>query len=213
MFNDCNPYTNGEVLFFNSIKNECKIIFDVGASDNSIFIDVPCEVHYFEPLPLNIENLIKKGNKNVNAFYNNFGLSDKEEILKYYDNHGSFINREIGYSKTPSHYSGNDLIVKRCDEYIINNNIDEISFMKIDVEGYEINVLKGIGDKIKIIDYIQFEYGSAVADGNYRMIDIINYLKSFNFGDFSYLSNTGLVKINDYSDHWNHCNIVCKNLN
>jgi FkbM family methyltransferase len=213
MFDDCNPFTNGEIMFFESIKDKCKIIFDVGASDDSYFINVPCEVHYFEPLPRNIENLKIKENKNTKSFFNNFGLSDKQETLKYYDNHGSFINREIGYSRTPSHYSGIDLLVKRCDGYIIENKIEQIDFMKIDVEGYEINVLRGLGEQLKNIKHIQFEYGSAVADGNYKMIDIVELLKTFNFGNFSYLSNRGLVPINNFSDHWRHCNIICDNLN
>jgi hypothetical protein len=34
MFNNTNPETNGERRFFNSIKENCTLIFDVGASDD-----------------------------------------------------------------------------------------------------------------------------------------------------------------------------------
>ena len=40
---------DGEKWFFNQIKEDIDVIYDVGASDNSIFVDFTGEVHYFEP--------------------------------------------------------------------------------------------------------------------------------------------------------------------
>jgi FkbM family methyltransferase len=211
MFNDINPATNGEIKYYQSIKEQCKTVFDVGASDNSIFIGEEVETHYFEPLERNLNVLKNKKNRNTISKFNLFGLSDTEETLKYYDNHGSLIDRSIGPSRLVSNYSGVNVLVKRADEYIIQNNINNIDFLKIDVEGYELKVFKGFADKLKIVKYMQFEYGMAVADGNYTMLDMINYLKSYGFIDFSYISNDGLVPINDFTDHFNYCNIACKN--
>ena len=39
-----------------------------------------------------------------------------------------------------------------------------IDFFKIDVEGHEMDVLKGIGDKISNIKLIQFEFGGCNID-------------------------------------------------
>ena len=211
MFNNTNPETNGERRFFNSIKENCSIIFDVGSSVDSIFLNDNIEIHYFEPLKRNLDNLIIKENKNINPKFNCFGLSDVEETLKYYDNHGSLINRSEKFSKTPSYYSGIDVLVKRGDEYVNDNNITKIDFLKLDVEGYELKVLKGFGDKLKMVKYIQFEYGSGTADADCTMLDLVNYLREFGFTDFSYLSGDGLIPINDFSDHWNFCNIMCVN--
>ena len=49
--------------------------------------------------------------------------------------------------------------------------------MKIDVEGFELNVLKGFGDKLNNVTFIQFEYGDGLKDAGFKMIDIIDYLK------------------------------------
>ena len=39
MFNNCDPKTNGEELFFSSIKNNIKNIFDIGCSYDSEYIN------------------------------------------------------------------------------------------------------------------------------------------------------------------------------
>ena len=62
-----------------------------------------------------------------------------------------------------------------------------------------------------MVNYIHFEDGSGTADADCTMLDLVNYLREFGFTDFSYLSGDGLIPINDFSDHWNFCNIMCVN--
>jgi hypothetical protein len=50
-------------------------------------------------------------------------------------------------------------------------------------------------------------------DNNTKLIDVINYLKEYGFYKFSYLTNNGTILINDFSDHYHYCNIVCINKN
>ena len=38
------------------------------------------------------------------------------------------------------------------------NNINQISLLKIDTEGYEYEVLKGLKKKIQLVDMIMFEH-------------------------------------------------------
>ena len=57
------------------------------------------------------------------------------------------------------------------------NNIKNIDFLKIDTEGYELNVLKGFEDFLENIKIVQFEYGGTFLDNNTKLIDVINYLK------------------------------------
>lgn len=53
----------------------------------------------------------------------------------------------------------------RFDEYSVNNIIDkDIDLLKIDVEGHELKVLEGVGEKIKNIKIIQFEFGGCNID-------------------------------------------------
>jgi hypothetical protein len=104
-------------------------------------------------------------------------------------------------------------ILKKGKDYIINNNIKNIDFLKIDTEGYELKVLEGFEDYLSNIKIIQFEYGGTFLDNNTKLFDIIYYLEKYGFHKFSYLTNYGLVALTDFNDHYQYCNIVCVNKN
>ena len=208
MFNDFNPETNGELFFINKIKNEIDVVFDVGAAE-SIYLNTEKEIHYFEPVPLFLNQLKDTKNKNKKSVFNNFGLSDNEETLDYYTTFQSFVNRSIDRKDSPKI----QLSVKKGINYMLENNIKKIGLLKIDTEGFELNVLKGFDDKLKNIKYIQFEYGGTYKDNNIKLIDVVNYLKNFGFDGFSYLSNENFVPILDFEDHYQFSNIICKNNN
>ena len=59
MFNNDNPETNGEKKFYNYIKNDIKLIFDVGCRTDTEFLNFNGEVHYFDPVKEFIDNLSK----------------------------------------------------------------------------------------------------------------------------------------------------------
>ena len=71
----------------------------------------------------------------------------------------------------------------KLDNYINNNlNIDIIDILKIDTEGYEYYVLKGIENNIKKIKVIYFEHHfDDMIIKNYNLTDIHNYLLKNNF--------------------------------
>ena len=62
------------------------------------------------------------------------------------------------------------------------NNINKISFLKIDTEGYEYEILKGLKKKIQFVDTIMFEhhYDNMIIK-NYTFRDMNNFLKMNNF--------------------------------
>jgi len=93
----------------------------------------------------------------------------------------------------------------------MDKSITNIDFLKIDTEGYELDVLQGFEDSLKNIKIIQFEYGGTFLDNNIKLIDVINYLDQNGFYKFSYLTNNGTVLITDFNDHYQYCNIVCIN--
>jgi FkbM family methyltransferase len=212
MFNNCNSKTNGEEKFFTCIKDNIHIVFDVGCRSDSEYINFCGEVHYFDPVNEFIENLKNQTNVNKTSYFNNFGLGDENKELYYYPRYQSF------YDRTKSCHISDDahkilLHIKRGSDYVINNNIKMIDFLKIDTEGYELNVLKGFGDFIKNINIIQFEYGGTFLDNNIKLIDVKEYLEQNGFYKFSYLTNDGPTIITDFSDHYQYCNIVCINKN
>lgn len=206
MFNNDNEKTNGELRFVESIKNDVDIIFDVGCRSDSLFTSMDKIVHYFDPNDMFLNALSKLPNDNKESYFNDFGLSDEKGELVYYGNCHSFVDR----TETCG-IDNNTKILKidTAETYINANNITSIDFLKIDTEGYELNVVKGFGEKIGIVNIIQFEYGGTFKDAGIKLIDMIDYLKSKGFSNFSYLNSTGTEPIVDFADHYNYCNIVC----
>lgn len=99
MFNNCVPETNGETNFFEHIKKNVSIIFDVGCQA-STFLDFKGEVHYFDPVPEFIETLINTPNKNTKSKFNKFGLGNATKILDFYTNYQSFYDRTLSCGKS-----------------------------------------------------------------------------------------------------------------
>jgi len=212
MFNNDNSETNGEKRFFNHIKDKVNVIFDVGCRYDSEFMNFKGEVHYFDPINNFIEQLKNKKNINKKSYFNNFGLGNENNELYYYPNYQSFYDRVNSCGRSDD--SNKILLyIKKGKDYVINNNIETIDFLKIDTEGYELNVLTGFDDFLENIKIIQFEYGGTFLDNNTKLIDVIKYLGNKNFYKFSYLTNNGPILITDFNDHYQYCNIVCINKN
>ena len=66
--------------------------------------------------------------------------------------------------------------------YIIEKNINKIDFIKIDTEGYEYYVLKGLQNQFQKVKLILFEHHyDNMLIKNYKFTDIHNFLLKNNF--------------------------------
>ena len=70
----------------------------------------------------------------------------------------------------------------KLSNYLIKNNIDNVDFLKIDTEGYELEVLIGAKEILSKINIILFEhhYDDMIAK-NYKFYDIHNFLLTNHF--------------------------------
>ena len=67
-------------------------------------------------------------------------------------------------------------------DFIDQNNIEKIDFIKIDTEGYEYEILKGLEKKFEIVKLIMFEHHyHDMLKKNYKFTDIHSLLKQNNF--------------------------------
>ena len=206
MFNNCDQKTNGEEAFYKKIRERIRVVFDVGCRSDSLFTEFEGEVHYFDPMPAFIENLKMQPNQNKTAVFNTFGLGDANKEVFYYPKYESFCDRTV--SCTVSDDANKVLLrMKRGADCV--GDLQGIDFLKIDTEGFELNVLQGFGDFLEKIKIIQFEYGGTYLDNNVKLIDVVKYLEDHGFHQFSYLTHEGPILIKDFSDHYAYCNVVC----
>jgi len=101
-------------------------------------------VHSFEPIPEYFQKIkkIAEMNKGYKIIVNPFAIGDEEGKIKIY------ISSQIGCDTVISAKADGknflEVPVKRLDNYIIENKIHNIKIIKIDVEGFEFPVLKGL---------------------------------------------------------------------
>jgi len=207
-----------EVRFVEHVKQVYQhpiTLIDVGANKGEytrLFIEaLPCRrVHLFEPIPglydrLPSDDICKRynmalGAENTTAVFN-----------RVVNGHGqsSLLDRE--------HYKRANKIINKINVEVrkLQDVIPEehVHVLKIDVEGYELEVLRGSSELLdsKRIDYIQFEYGGCFRDAGLKMNDIVNFLHGFNYGVFD-LHETGFKRITNFQDDWRWCNYYAKKL-
>jgi len=177
---------NGELQFFNTIKDECDIIFDVGCREDIDYIlaHPEAEYHLFEPNPQFIFNITQKIPLNdTNIRINPFGLGKETKTIKYYPDSQSFIKRTVDFQSNID--LAIELPMKNFAEYIAENNIDKIDFLKIDTEGNEPDILfYNIAFIKNHVKFVQFEYASTWLDrtDDFRIHDVFNtYNDKFKF--------------------------------
>ena len=190
----------------NNIVN-FNIIFDIGGHKGesiSFFLknfDVN-RIISFEPSPTNFEKLKKntlkfeKKHKNTQIFIENFGIGQKKEKLKlkqHSESSSSTINDfnvESNYLKRKNKFlnlKNNffrevDINVITLEDYIIKNDIKKIDLLKIDTEGYEFDVLRGLKDKLSLVGFLMFEHHyDDMLKKKYTFKDINKLLKKYNF--------------------------------
>ena len=170
LFSD--PQRNGEYKFLGSYIKDNMLIFDVGAntgeySEHILSFNRNVVIHCFEPVSKTFKALEKniKCKNSQNLFLNNYGLGDKAsqvEMFIYGENAGSNSIYYSDYHANKSNGITKELVqLTTLDEYIKEKNITKIDFLKIDVEGHELNVIKGGTNTLKagIVKCVQFEYG------------------------------------------------------
>jgi len=142
------------------------VVFDVGANIGQSVrkfkkISPESQIHTFEPSPTCFLELRNNTSMYTNIVYNNIGLGAEDKTIRFYENEltdiSSFLeptNELWGEVKSV------DLMkITTLDNYCIENYIKNINYLKIDTQGYDLEVLKGASKllKEKSIDIVQLE--------------------------------------------------------
>ncbi len=203
---------------FSAIKqlvNFGDTVFDIGANIGlhatyiSRLVGSKGFVHAFEPVPDTFKELESTIllNKRHNIKAINSAMSDHEGYQtmnifeRQYHEWNTFGNPDFNGVKPKSKKR---VIVQTVDSYCSKNNICHINFVKIDVEGFEKQVLNGSINmlKNKQIDYISFEISKIPLQGarseSHGVFDILDSV-GYSVYKFDELKNrfTGPITASD----------------
>lgn len=144
-----------------------------------------CPIHCFEPQKIPFKSLNNKFGKNPNIFVYNFGLGNENRKLTIFTNNNnnnmsSSILQPKEHLKYHQHvtFEGKEEItIKRFSDL----NIEGVDYLNIDVQGYELEVLKGF-DNLEKINYIKTEVNRKELYKDCVLVkDLDKYLKKYNF--------------------------------
>jgi FkbM family methyltransferase len=207
----------------NIIKPACRnnaapVIFDVGANigDYSLLVRqlMPAaDIYSFEPSRSTYERLIEQistesAAKPIRPF--NVGFSDSEKTVELYSY--SIEGSEVSLLSSIDQRLPTQVIevktarsekieVKTLDSFCEDQGVGHIDFLKLDVEGHELSVLRGAQKMLerRAINHIQFEFGPANIYSRTYFYDFWSLLSDQY--DLFRIVPKGVVPITYYGEH------------
>ena len=202
-------YENSETNFLNNICFEGMRVIDVGANvgyysaliseligPNGIVLAIEPDSESFKYL---LKTIKSSKNKNIRPFLK--AASDHNNILPLYiskDNRGD--NRLY---KTNQKRNSIDVETILLDELIIKNEINQVDLIKIDVQGYEPKVIRGMKNIIKtsnkIILLTEF-WPKGIIDAGENPFDFLKMLRSLDFSLYELNTQGKLISLRKEDD-------------
>lgn len=188
--NNSDLRTNGELRALKEILPSCHTVFDVGANvgkwvELALQINPSLQLHGFEASRITFQKLMQSPvAQRLNANHVALGATPGEAILHVYAETGGMNSLYSRRGLSIGQPIGEERVrVTTLTDYCTEQGIEQIDFLKLDVEGHEMAVLKG-GEALLAgaqIRFIQFEYGGSNIDARTFLGDFFEL-----FGRYGY---------------------------
>jgi len=202
--------TNGEQQIAKTILQEIEsgYIFDIGANkgewtENILKFSKDLKILVFEPNPNLFTFLEQKFVDKKNIMVNKLALGNIEEYISFYmnedlDSHGNnSLYQHYYLQKTTNKVN---VRCSKLDTFCSENNIDRIRYIKADIEGSEIDLLRGAQNMLKNnnIDYLQLEYNQTWIQAGGSLQEVFENCKKYGYSLYR-IAPKGLIKISFYT--------------
>ncbi|MGH7900112.1 MAG: FkbM family methyltransferase [Thermodesulfobacteriota bacterium] len=200
-------YEEGELKFVQRFVKPGMICFDIGANQGfytvllSRQVSLQGKVFAFEPVTSEFRKL--KRNIQINrcssvTVLERMGVSSHEGVADMFvclDGHGSRSSMRQPPEEVKARTKVQKVSMTTLDSYVRKNNISRIDFIKIDVEGSEIDVLGGGQNVLGALHpVILIEMADVVTQQfGYRAVEVYRFLEDRKFVLFE-VTPTGLLK-------------------
>ena len=187
-----------ERIFYLEYLREKMTVFDVGANVGELtllfsrFVGERGSVHAFEaaaPVFANLETVCRIAQRR-NVRLNHLAAADENKTIRLhvYDDALSGFNSEAkrplkDYGIDAEPVNVEEITATTIDDYCEKNKIENIDLLKIDVEGAELQVMRGARRMLesKRIGCLTFEFGQTTFDMGNRPEEIEVFLKAMNY--------------------------------
>ncbi|WP_114936912.1 FkbM family methyltransferase [Mucilaginibacter endophyticus] len=180
------------------------VVYDIGSNTGTWTLLAKsilpqAAVHAFEPLSFHISHFNENCKALKDVYLHPFCAGNENGTGTI--NISSFSDSSSLLSATPLEFEHfhiqkekeEQVEIKRLADLIDDKSLPEPDIIKLDVQGFELEVLKGLGDWLNSAKYIicevsfkEYYYGQA------QFLDIANYLAGYRFQLFAFGNNTPL---------------------
>ncbi len=159
-------------------------LFDIGANTGAylgeltqVFAQTNYKVHSFEPSQSSLAKLKAKFSANKSVIIVNKAISSKSGTAVLFSDRetsgmASLVKRDLGYLNIDHGKTEETVATSTIDEYCQQNKLERVDFIKLDIEGFELEAFKGAKKQLPVTNFMQFEFGGC-------NIDTRTYFKDF----------------------------------
>lgn len=166
-----------------------------------------CAIHIFEPAPPCVQSLKERFSADHNVFIHECALSNEENVrMLWTDAPGSGLASLTRRNLAHHNKSMSSFTMVKCaslDDLVSRGSLSNIDWIKLDVEGHELDALSGADQTLGSTSLIQFEFGGCNIDTRTFFHDFWKFFQPRGFRLYR-LTSRKPVAVTYYSESLEH---------